>query len=132
MSDKGRQFECDAYKAWCDRKGIAPRYAAAESIRATAVIEGFFLSLKDEWLRHILVSLDRDAMRREVSLYLAWHAEHRPHQGLDGRTPNEVYDRLPAVERAKLKAKEVPRSELIVRFHEGRRQLPIVEIKQAA
>ena len=37
ISDKGRQFECDAYKAWCDRKGIAPRYAAAESIRATAV-----------------------------------------------------------------------------------------------
>jgi transposase InsO family protein len=132
VSDKGRQFECDAYKAWCDRKGIAPRYAAAESIRATAVIERFFLSLKDEWLRRILVPLDRDAMRREVSLYLAWHAEHRPHQGLDGRTPKEVYNRLPAVERAKLKAKEVPRSELIIRFHEGRRQLPIVEIKQAA
>ena len=132
VSDKGRQFECDAYKAWCDRKGIAPRYAAAESIRATAVIERFFLSLKDEWLRRILVPIDRDAMPRDVSLYLAWYAEHRPHQGLEGRTPKEVYDRLPAVERAKLKAKEVPRSELIVRFHEGRRQLPIVEIKQAA
>ncbi len=62
-------------------------------------------------------------------MYLAWHAEHRPHQGLEGRTPKEVYDRLPAVERAKLKAKEIPRSELIVRFHEGRRQLPIVEIR---
>ena len=47
-------------------------------------------------------------------MYLAWHAEHRPHQGLEGRTPKEVYDRVPAAERAKLKAKETPRSELIV------------------
>ena len=42
ISDKGGQFDCDAYKAWCDRNGIGPRYAAAESIRATAVIERFY------------------------------------------------------------------------------------------
>ena len=58
ISDKGRQFDCDGYRAWCDRKGIDPRYAAAESIRATAVIERFFLSLKTEWLRRILVPLN--------------------------------------------------------------------------
>ena len=132
ISDKGRQFDCHGYKSWCDRKGIDPRYAAADSNRATAVIERFFLSLKTEWLRRILLPVDRDAIRREMSLYLNWHAEHRPHQGLDGRTPQEVYDRQPAIERTKLKAKEVPHSELIVRLHEGRRQLPIVEIKQAA
>ncbi len=32
----------------------------------------------------------------------------------------------------KLKAQEVPRSQLVVRFHEGREQLPIVELRQAA
>ena len=96
------------------------------------MIKRFFLSLKDEWLRCIFIPIDRNTMRREVSLYLNWHAEHRPHQGLDGRTPQEVYDRQPAVEQAKLKAKEVPQSELIVRFHGGRRQLPIVELRQAA
>ncbi len=132
ISDKGRQFECDAYNAWCDRKGIAPRYAAAESIRATAVIERFFLSLKDEWLRRILIPLDRDAMRREVSLYLDWFARHRPHQGLDGRMPREVYEGMPVVARANLKAKEVHPSQLVVRFHEGRRQLPIVELRRSA
>jgi transposase InsO family protein len=42
ISDKGRQFDCSAYRRWCDEKGIDPRYAAAESIRATAVIERFF------------------------------------------------------------------------------------------
>ncbi len=71
-------------------------------------------------------------MRREVSFYLNWYAEHRPHQGLDGRTPNEVYDRLPVVARKKREAKEIPRTELLVRFHEGQRQLPIVELRRAA
>ncbi len=132
VSDEGGQFDCDGYKDWCRRNEIAPRYAASESVRATAVIERFFLSLKNEWLRRILIPLDRAAMQRDLSCYFDWFARQRPHQGLDGRTPQEVYDGLPVVERAKLKAKKVPRSELIVRFHEGRRQLPIVELRQAA
>lgn len=132
VSDKGRQFDCQAYKDWCRRKGVDPRYAAAESIRATAVIERFFLSLKDEWLRRIFIPLDRDAMQRELSCYFDWFARQRPHQGLDGRTPQEVYDGVPEIERTRPKAKDVPRSELIVRFHEGRKHLPIVELRQAA
>jgi hypothetical protein len=96
------------------------------------VIERFFLSLKDEWLRRILIPLDRDAMQRDLSCYFDWFARQRPHQGLDGRTPQEVYDGVPVVAREKLKASEVPRSQLVVSFHEGRKQLPIVELRQAA
>ena len=96
------------------------------------MIERFFLSLKTEWLRRIIVPIDRDAMQRDLSCYFDWFARQRPHQGLDGRTPREVYDCSPVVERAKPKAKEVPQSELIVRFHEGRSQLPIVELRRAA
>ena len=132
LRDKGRQFDCDGYKDWCRRKGIDPRYAAAESIRASAVIERFFLSLKEEWLRRIPVPLRRDELRRELSCYLWWFEHSRPHQGLEGRTPRGVYDGRPVVEKARWKAKEIPRSELIVRFHEGRRQLPIVEVRRAA
>ncbi len=132
VSDKGGQFDCDGYKDWCRRNEIAPRYAASESVRATAVIERFFLSLKNEWLRRILIPLDRAAMQRDLSCYFDWFARQRPHQGLDGRTPQEVYNGVPVVAREKLKAPEVPQSELIVRFHEGRRQLPIVELRRAA
>ena len=132
ISDKGRQFDCGDFRIWCDRKGIEPRCASTGSLRATAVIERFFLSLKEEWLRRIFVPLRREDMRREVRLYLAWHAEHRPHQGLDGRTPREVYDGRSVVEKGRPKTKEIPRSELVVRFHLGRRQLPIVEIRRAA
>ncbi len=132
VSDKGGQFDNADYKAWCDRRGMEPRYASTGSLRATAIIERFFLSLKDEWLRRIFVPLWREDMRREIILYLTWFAEFRPHQGLDGRTPSEVYDGQPVVEKARPIAKDVPRCELIVRFHEGRRQLPIVELRQAA
>ncbi|MCP5071300.1 MAG: transposase, partial [bacterium] len=43
ISDLGSQFDCPGYRAWCERKDIIPRYASKDSIRATAIIERFFL-----------------------------------------------------------------------------------------
>jgi hypothetical protein len=31
-------------------------------------------------------------MRYELGLYVTWYNELRPHQTLDGRTPQEIYD----------------------------------------
>ena len=135
VSDKGRQFDCTGYQAWCKRKGIQPRYASTGSLRATAVIERLLLSLKDEWLRRIVVPLSQEAMRRELDSYASWFAEHRPHQGLDGRTPNAIYDGRPVCKLAshpQQMPKTIPRRELVVRYHQGRRQLPIVELRRAA
>ena len=73
--------------------------------------------------------LRADAVRREVGVYQAWFASHRPHQGLEGRTPQEVYDSH-ALKRPSF-ARDEPLS-MLVSFHEGRRQLPIVELKLAA
>ena len=85
-------------------------------------------SLKDEWLRRIQIPLRRDAMQRELECYKRWFEEHRPHQSLGGKTPREFYDgceqSTPADAKRPLK--------LVVRFHEGRRALPIVELKNAA
>ena len=85
--------------------------------------------------RRIVTRLNEEAMRRELGSYACWFAEHQAHQGLDGRTPNEVYDGPPACEGAsqeQQKPKTIPRRELVVRYHEGRRQLPIVELRRAA
>jgi len=73
ISDKGPQFDCAGFRAWWRSKGIDPSYASTGSLRATAIVERFFLSLKSEWLRRILVPLRRDAMRRELSCYTASH-----------------------------------------------------------
>jgi hypothetical protein len=55
-----------------------------------ALLQRLFRSLKEEWLRRIAVPLGRNPMRERVALYIAWHGEHRAHQGLYGRTPNEM------------------------------------------
>lgn len=70
--------------------------------------------------------------RREVACYLSWFEEFRVHQGLRGQTPKEVYEGTVAVKAPKPDVAAIPRRELIVRFHEGRRQLPIIELKKAA
>jgi len=87
ISDKGTQFDCGDYRKWCTRRGVRPRYASSGSLRATAIVERFIRSLKDEWLRRIPIPWRREKLRALLVSYRAWFAESRPHQGLDGRTP---------------------------------------------
>ena len=90
IADKGPQFVAGVYREWCRKNGIGARYAAVDSLRATAIVERFFRSLKTEWLRRVRLPLQLAEMTRTVQLYLDWYHAHRPHQGLGGRTPNEV------------------------------------------
>jgi len=60
------------------------------------VIERFLRTLKEECTRRTGVPLRRDDMRRELICHLGWYNEHRPHEYLDGRTPNEAYHDRPA------------------------------------
>ncbi len=129
VSGKGCQFDCEDFRAWCRRRTISARYASTGSLRATAVVERFIRSLKDEWLRRIHVPLRREAMRRDLDCYQRWFERHRPHQGMGGRTPHEIYNdtkSLPPVVDTRSPL------ELVVHYHEGRRELPIVELKNAA
>ena len=139
ICDQGVQFTSIGFKAWCKRKKIRPRYGAVHRYGSIAVIERFIKSLKDEWLRRLIVPLRLEAMRKELSVYTCWFNEHRPHRALDGRTPLEVYkDLVPAshqgsVEsRAKLPTQRDTRLALSVTYHAGRRQLPIITLQQAA
>ena len=129
ISDKGTQLDCGEYRAWCGGLGIRPRYASTGSLRATAVVERFIRSLKDEWLRRIHVPLRRKDMRRELLCYARWFEESRPHQSLDGRTPREVYD--DEISEPPTLSLDHP-IELVVRYHDVHKTLPIVELKQAA
>jgi transposase InsO family protein len=144
ICDQGKQFTSSGFKTWCKQKNIRPRYGAVHQYGSIAVIERFIKSLKDEWLRRMIVPLRLEAMRSELSAYTSWFNEHRPHQGLDGCTPREVYkdpalldpspctcpryERLTTRNVGKLHA----RLKLVVTYHEGRRQLPIIELKRAA
>lgn len=117
-----------------------------------AVIERFIRTLKDECTRRVILRLRRDDMRRELACHLDWYNEHRPHEYLDGRTPNEVYfDRPPANETPRIE----PRSnwppgapcarpaaaidgrpgqniKLELIYHAGGKHLPVIQLKRVA
>ena len=152
VSDLGMQFTAKAHRKWCTRRGITARYASQDSIRANSAVERFFRTLKGEWLRRIQVPLGREGFRRAMTQHIDWYLQHRPHAGLGGRTPAEVYEgRSPANRRARFEprakwpkqsrcaAPQAPprvkpgaKLELVVSFADDTRLLPIVEIKRAA
>ncbi len=143
ITDKGRQFFCNTFKAWCRDQGIRPRFGAVGRKGSIAIVERFFRSMKSECTRRILVPLRLDPMRQEVACYATWYNLHRPHQGLGGLTPAEARDgethsamsfetrpHWPA--HLDEERDRVRRLHLGVTFLDARRQLPIVELKRVA
>ena len=98
------------------------------------------------------IPFSRRSTQRELNLIAEWYNEHRPHETLGGRTPNEVfYDRSPANRRPRYEPRERwPRGspcakpwalvrgrpgaqlELEISHHGGRRHLPIVTLRRVA
>jgi len=152
ITDRDKIFDCDAYRKWCKRKDIRPRYGAVGKHGSTAIIERFIKSIKDECTRKILVPLRQDATRREVSFYICWYNHFRPHTFLNGRTPREVYNGLspanakPRFEprphwprgspcsapQTRISGKPGAQFVLIIGFFEGRRLLPVIELRRVA
>jgi hypothetical protein len=136
---------------WCwDRGRIAGRRAPKTGLvlpTRVAVIERFIRSMKAECCRCILVPFRLDAMREELACYVIWYNQHRPHQALSGLTPNEVYrgeassepgvrfetrPRWPTETGREGRCQRAGRLHLMVKFVEGRRHLPVVELTRAA
>jgi transposase InsO family protein len=141
ITDQGGQFISDEFAAWCRRRGVRPRKGAVGKQGSIAIVERLIRSVKRECTRQIRVPLGLEAMRRELVFYAAWYNESRPHQALGGMTPADRYDgagrmaksfeprpRWPADDGAV----RVKRLQLVVTFPEGRKHLPIVELKRAA
>jgi len=153
ITDKGKQFWCDAFKKWCKGHTITPRFGAVGKHGSIAVVERFILTLKDGCTRRLIcVPSRRRNFREELARFVEWYNEWRPHEWLRGATPNEVYDkrrpanRLPRFEprarwprpspcaapRTLVKGQPGVRLALEVRYHAGRKHLPIVALRRAA
>jgi putative transposase len=152
ICDKGKQFWCSVFKDWCDHHGITPRFGAVGQHGSIALVERFILTLKNECTRILLVPLRRDPFHQELTCFANWYNQSRPHSALHGKTPDEVYhDLLPACKRPRYEPRERwPRSapcaspqapvaghcgtpiRLDVRYHLGRKHLPIVDLRRAA
>jgi putative transposase len=133
ISDRGPQFDGDQFKAWTRCKGIKHRYGAIGKYGRIAVIERFILSLKSEYLRRILVPMRLTDIRHELSRYLAWHNDYRPHETLDSQTPMETYLGMKpcGIAVSRQPTRDSPRA-LHVTFLDDHRCLPIVTLSAAA
>jgi hypothetical protein len=148
----GTQCWCNRFKRWCKRRKIRPRFGAIGQYGSIAFIERFIRTLKDEGLRRILVPLNQRQMRAEANAIIAWYNTCRPHTTLGGRTPDERYRRVASACRrprweprpdwpsdspcaspqVKVRGKQGIDLQLVVDFHQGRKHLPVVTLRQVA
>jgi transposase InsO family protein len=131
ITDKGVQFKSRVFRKWCKRKGIALRYGAVGRYGSIALIERFFRTLKGEWLRKILIPLDISGMRSKLTTYIRWYNFFRPHQGLDGASPADIYTSKQQKKDA-VTFRPDDKLELLVSFHKGEKLLPIIRLRKAA
>jgi hypothetical protein len=152
ICDRGPQFDCHAFRDWCRRKGIKPRYGAIGKHGSIAVVERFILTLKTLLRCFLLIPYRRATFLRELCAVVQWYNSHRPHTWLGGRTPDEVYygtfaaNRRPRFEpRAKwprgspcarpwalVRGSPGAKLKLNISFLNGRKHLPLVSLVRAA
>jgi putative transposase len=148
VTDQGTQFGSE-YLDWCERNDVSPRYGAIGQHGSIALVERFMRTLKAEGLRRILIPLTLSRMRRDVAAFALWYNAHRPHRALGGATPAEIRDgRVPTRDATswevrpryplrdgratKRRRRAGGALRLVVTNVEGRKHLPIVELRRAA
>jgi putative transposase len=152
VTDRGVQFTAKAFRQWSRRRGICQRFGAVGNYGSIAIIKRLIRTLKEEGLRETLIPLTKSAFDRELTLFVSWYNQHRPHSSLDAATPDEIYfgrrsattqprfeprSRWPrnapcAEPRAPVRERRGAGLELSLRFLARRRHLPIVLLKHAA
>jgi len=142
VSDKGKQFWCRSFKTWCKQRDIRPRYGRVGEPASIAIVERFIRSMKGECTRCLLVPMPLASMRPELHLYTIWYNTERSHMGLAGKTPHEVWsgrDRRRRRLEPRPKWPHRPRRDrsgdsftLDVSYVEGRKHLPVIELRRAA
>jgi putative transposase len=153
VTDHGVQFQTEL-RAWCARHGVKPRYGAIGKYGSIAIVERFWRTLKAEafGFRLRTVPLALAAMQKLCEAYVVWFDESRPHQGLGGATPNEIFD---GIEPAQSKPRLEPRArypataacatpqvavrgkcgaklELVATHPKGAPHLPVVQLRSVA
>jgi len=152
ITDRGREFTARSFRRGCRRAGIRQRFGAIGKHGSIALVERCIGTLKEEGVRRWPASLRWRTVRRELSLFVDWFNEQRPHAGLAGAAPDEIYFlRLPAHRRPRFEPRaRWPRNArcarpqapvrgrpgvnlaLDVALMVGRAHLPIVTLTRAA
>jgi putative transposase len=99
VSDQGSQFTAAAFRETLEALGIGQRFGAIGQYGSIAVIERFWRTLKELVGVRLWPPLSKAHLVARAGLALAYYSTLRPHQGLDGATPAEVYHGVEPVAR---------------------------------
>jgi len=135
VTDKGACFTAETFQAAVARHGMKARFGAVGRHGSIALIERLWLGLKD--LLHLRLDrcLLRDDLENRIGLGLFYYSVLKPHQGLGGATPAEVYfQRGPARDHALPPPREgdpISPPAFAVRYLDAARRLPVLFRKAA-
>ena len=91
VSDQGSQFTAKVFRETLDSLSIKQRFGAIGQYGSIAVIERFWRTLKELLGIRLWPPLSAAHLEARTELALAYYSSLRPHQGLGGATPAEVY-----------------------------------------
>jgi putative transposase len=92
-TDQGSQFTSEAFTAVLQAQGIRISMDGRGRCHDNIFIERLWRTVKYEFL--YLHAFDSGGdLRRGLKTWLEWYNQHRPHQGLEYQTPDEVYFQL--------------------------------------
>ncbi len=94
VNDRGSQFTGSAFVQTLRNLGVLQRFGAIGQSGSIAVIERLWRTLKGMLDLKARPPLSRRHLEERVDLGLFYYATLRPHQGLGGATPTEMYWRL--------------------------------------
>ncbi|MGQ0614563.1 MAG: DDE-type integrase/transposase/recombinase [Planctomycetaceae bacterium] len=127
ISDHGRQFTSRSFTRALQRRSIRRRIGAVARTGSISLIERFSRSCKSEYVRGLFLYAPLRTIERKLVGYIDWFNRERPHQGLELRTPDEVY-----FQRRRRPRRTPSRATLAVRFLHGDRELPVVRVRHVA
>jgi transposase InsO family protein len=116
-SDQGEEFDAGEFQNGIKALGIKQRFDSVGKHSITARLERFWRTIKLLTNVGVQRPLVREDLDRRLHVALDYYAHSRPHQGLGGATPAEVYQGLTPASRA---AVQPPRG----RAGEGTHKLP--------
>lgn len=87
-SDNGLIYQSRRFRAACRDYRLTQEFITPYTPEQNGIVERFFRSLKEECVwQHSFVSFEH--ARRELSAWIRWYNEARPHQALGYRSPRE-------------------------------------------
>ncbi|HKY22790.1 MAG TPA: DDE-type integrase/transposase/recombinase [Vicinamibacterales bacterium] len=132
VSDRGAQFTARLFAQTLSRLGIRHRFGAIGSPGATARIERFWRTVKMLMTIKRCPPLSRADLATRLETALAYYAAYKPHTGLSGATPLEIYLGLtPAHTRARAPTSSATIPRLEIGSLDPDRRFPIVVARAA-